>query len=83
MRSGDGFASSAIKESINWSAKVTQLLKRSHYLTQNLVTVIHRRDELRAQKVLQDRAFANPKIEFIWDSAVEEILGTDAVKTLK
>lgn len=37
------------------------------------VTVIHRRDSLRASKVLQDKAFANKKIEFIWNSAVEEI----------
>lgn len=43
----------------------------------NKVTIIHRRDELRAQKVLQDRAFANDKIDFIWDSVVTEITGTD------
>lgn len=41
------------------------------------VTIIHRRDELRAQKVLQDRAFANDKIDFIWDSVVTEITGGD------
>lgn len=40
------------------------------------VTVIHRRDALRASKIMQDKAFANDKIEFIWDTAVEEILGT-------
>ena len=39
------------------------------------VTVIHRRDELRASKIMQDRAFANKKIEFIWDTVVEEIIG--------
>lgn len=39
------------------------------------VTVVHRRNELRASKVMQERAFANPKIEFIWDSAVDEVLG--------
>ncbi|MFC3927446.1 thioredoxin-disulfide reductase [Streptococcus caprae] len=39
------------------------------------VTIVHRRDELRAQKVLQDRAFANDKIDFIWDSVVSEIKG--------
>jgi len=49
------------------------------YLTQfaKSVTIIHRRDELRAQKILQDRAFANDKINFIWDSVVKEIKGTD------
>ncbi|MGT2926015.1 thioredoxin-disulfide reductase [Streptococcus cuniculipharyngis] len=39
------------------------------------VTIVHRRDQLRAQKVLQDRAFANNKINFIWDSVVKEIKG--------
>lgn len=43
----------------------------------NKVTIIHRRDQLRAQKVLQDRAFANDKIDFIWDSVVKEIVGGD------
>lgn len=49
------------------------------YLTQfaKSVTIVHRRDELRAQKILQDRAFANEKIKFIWDSVVTEIKGTD------
>ena len=49
------------------------------YLTQfaKSVTIIRRRDELRAQKILQDRAFANDKINFIWDSVVKEIKGTD------
>jgi thioredoxin reductase (NADPH) len=37
------------------------------------VTVIHRRDTLRASKIMQDKAFANPKVEFIWDSAVERV----------
>lgn len=41
------------------------------------VTIVHRRDELRAQKVIQDRAFANEKINFIWDSVVEEIKGDE------
>jgi thioredoxin reductase (NADPH) len=43
------------------------------------VTVIHRRDELRASKIMQDRAKAHEKIEFLWDSAVEEVLGGDFV----
>ncbi|HFI0506950.1 TPA: thioredoxin-disulfide reductase [Streptococcus suis] len=49
------------------------------FLTQfaESVTIVHRRDQLRAQKVIQDRAFANEKINFIWDSVVEEIKGDD------
>src|SRR6202012_2547805 len=43
------------------------------------VTVIHRRDALRASKIMQDRAFANPKVKFAWDSVVTEILGEDRV----
>jgi thioredoxin reductase (NADPH) len=39
------------------------------------VSVIHRRDELRASKIMADRAKANDKIEFVWDSAVEEVIG--------
>jgi thioredoxin reductase (NADPH) len=47
------------------------------YLTRfaDKVTIIHRRDELRAQKILQDRAFKNEKIEFIWDTVVHEVNG--------
>ncbi|PWF99433.1 thioredoxin-disulfide reductase [Levilactobacillus bambusae] len=41
------------------------------------VTIIHRRDQLRAQKVIQDRAFSNEKIDFVWNTNVEEILGDD------
>ncbi len=39
------------------------------------VTIVHRRDTLRASKIMQDKAFKNPKIAFVWDSVVEEILG--------
>jgi thioredoxin reductase (NADPH) len=41
------------------------------------VTVVHRRDTLRASKIMQDRAFSNPKIKFCWDSDVVEVLGED------
>ncbi|MDY0111847.1 MAG: FAD-dependent oxidoreductase, partial [Candidatus Syntrophosphaera sp.] len=47
------------------------------------VYIIHRRDELRAQKILQERAFQNPKIEFIWNSVVQEIQGTDKIEKLE
>jgi thioredoxin reductase (NADPH) len=47
------------------------------YLTNHAtkVTLIHRRDSLRAEKVMQDRLFKNPKVEVIWDSALDEVLG--------
>ncbi len=46
------------------------------------VTLIHRRDELRATKILQEKAFANPKLEFIWDSTATKISGTEGVEEL-
>ena len=52
------------------------------YLTQfaDQVTIVHRRDQLRAQKILQDRAFNNDKVDFIWESVVEEIVGDQQVE---
>jgi thioredoxin reductase (NADPH) len=47
------------------------------------VTVVHRRDKLRASKIMQDRALANPKITFQWNSEVAEVLGTDKVSGLR
>jgi len=60
-------------------------LEESLFLTRfaSSVTVIHRRDELRAGAILQERAFANPKLGFIWDSVVTEILGEDAVQSVR
>jgi thioredoxin reductase (NADPH) len=56
-------------------------LEEATFLTRfaKSVTVVHRRAQLRASKVMQDKAFKNPKIRFIWDSAVEEIHGEKAV----
>jgi thioredoxin reductase (NADPH) len=47
------------------------------------VTVIHRRDELRANKVAQERAFRNPKMKFVWNTVVEEVLGDEVVTGVK
>ena len=47
------------------------------------VTVVHRRDSLRASKIMQDRAINNEKISFLWNAAVEEILGDDVVTGLR
>ena len=54
------------------------------YLTKfaKKVYLIHRRDELRADKIVQDRAFANEKMEFVWNSVVKEVQGADTVNNL-
>jgi thioredoxin reductase (NADPH) len=46
------------------------------------VTVVHRRDSFRAEKILQERLFKNPKIEVVWDSALEEVAGTGEPKVV-
>lgn len=59
-------------------------LEEALFLTKfaSSVSIIHRRDELRASKVIQDRAFANEKIDFIWDTVVEDIVGDPMVSGL-
>jgi thioredoxin reductase (NADPH) len=54
------------------------------YLTRmtNSVTVVHRREELRASKILQERAFQNPKMSFVWNSAIKEIKGNGDVNSI-
>jgi thioredoxin reductase (NADPH) len=47
------------------------------------VTIVHRRDTLRASKIMQERAMSNPKISFVWNSAVTEVLGEDHVSGLE
>ncbi|HNP81394.1 MAG TPA: thioredoxin-disulfide reductase [Nitrospira sp.] len=56
-------------------------LEEANFLTKfaRTVTVVHRRDRLRASKIMQDRAMKNEKISFAWNSVVEDILGTDLV----
>ncbi len=54
-------------------------MEEANYLTRHCekVTIVHRRDTFRASKIMQDRVFANPKIDIIWNSTVDEILGSD------
>jgi thioredoxin reductase (NADPH) len=60
-------------------------LEEAMFLTRfgRSVTVVHRRDKLRASKIMQERAFANPKITFLWDSEVAEVLGDERVRELR
>jgi thioredoxin reductase (NADPH) len=56
-------------------------LEEAQFLTKfaSKVTIVHRRDSLRASKIMQDRAFANDKIEFIWNAQVTKLIGDDKV----
>jgi thioredoxin reductase (NADPH) len=60
-------------------------MEEANFLTRfaSKVYVIHRRNELKASKIMQDRAKANPKIEFIWNSGVEELLGEGKLTGVK
>jgi len=60
---------------------VEEALFLTKYATE--VVVIHRRDKLRASKIMQRRAFSNPKIRFLWDSVVDDVLGQNKVEGLK
>lgn len=63
------------------NAALTEAIELTKFAS--VVTVIHRRNELRATKILQEKALADPKIEFLWDSVVNEITGDAFVQQLK
>jgi len=63
------------------NAAINEALELSKFAAK--VTIIHRRQELRATRILQERAFAEPKIEFLWNTVAEAIEGEDAVKRLR
>ena len=63
------------------NAAINEALHLSKFASK--VIMIHRRQELRAIRILQERAFAEPKIEFLWDTVVEAIEGADVVKRLR
>lgn len=63
------------------NAAITEALHLARFATR--VTVIHRRDQLRATRILEETSRSEPKIEFLWDSTVEEIEGEDNVKKLR
>jgi thioredoxin reductase (NADPH) len=66
-----GGGNSALDEGLFLTRYVTELV------------IIHRRDSLRADPILQERAFANPKVRFVWDSTVDEVLGEQSVTGVK
>lgn len=75
------FRDQAVAVAGGGNAAITEALHLAKFATK--VSVIHRRDQLRASRILQERAFAEPKIEFLWNTVVEEIAGQDTVQSLK
>ena len=63
------------------NAAITEAIELTRFASK--ITVIHRRNELRATKIVQEKAFAEKKIKFLWDSVVEAISGDSFVKKLK
>jgi len=63
------------------NAAITEALHLTKFASR--VTVIHRRNQLRASRILQEKAFSEPKIEFLWDTVIEEIEGKNVVKRIR
>jgi len=78
---GAFFSDRAIAVVGGGNAAITEALELTKFASK--ITVIHRRNQLRATQILQERAFAEPKIEFLWDAVVEEIVGDTFVSQIK
>ena len=63
------------------NAALTEAIQLNKFASK--VTVIHRRNQLRATRILQEKAFSEPKIEFLWDTTIEEIAGKDLVERIR
>jgi thioredoxin reductase (NADPH) len=75
------FANQSVAVAGGGNAAVEEALHLTKFASK--VTLIHRRGELRATRIVQERAFANPKIKFMWNSTIEQIKGNEKVKSLK
>jgi len=75
---GAFFKNKAVMVAGGGDSAITEALELTKFAS--VVTVIHRRDALRASKILQEKAFAEPKIKFLWDSVIENITGDTMVK---
>ncbi len=78
---GPLFRDQAVAIAGGGNSAITEALHLTHFASK--VTVIHRRDQLRATALLQERAFAEPKINFLWDTGIEKVEGEDFVKRLQ
>jgi len=78
---GAFFREQAVAVAGGGDAAITEALDLTKFASR--VVVIHRRQQLRATRILQEKAFAEPKIEFLWDTVVEEIEGKDIVNRLR
>ena len=74
LRDNHGFVSHTTMTAVEEAIFLTNFARK--------VTVVHRRDSFRAERILQDRLFKNPKVEVVWDTAIEEITGTADPKSV-
>jgi thioredoxin reductase (NADPH) len=78
---GAFFRDKAVMVAGGGDSAITEALELTRFAS--AVTVIHRRDALRATRILQEKAFAEPKLKFLWDSTIEEIIGDVSVRQVR